>query len=128
VTLAYYSNYGSALAALAAPGGSLPAGSQTGSTGWVRGACSAGRPDTLDGPPTDGAHSYGCFHLGHQQYVLAMGTSAATPLAAGAAALLRAAHPTWDAATVIAALRSSATPVATLSVSALNVAAALGVP
>jgi subtilisin family serine protease len=128
VTLAYYSNYGSALAALAAPGGSLPAGSQTGSTGWVRGACSAGRPDTLDGPPTDGAHSYGCFQLGHQQYVLAMGTSAATPLAAGAAALLQAAHPTWNAATVIAALRSSATPVATLPVSALNVAAALGVP
>jgi subtilisin family serine protease len=57
-----------------------------------------------------------------------MGTSAATPLAAGSAALLRAANPNWDAATVIAALRSSATTVATLPVPLLNVAPALGIP
>ena len=41
-TLAYYSNFGAPLNALAAPGGSYPAGSDTGVTGWIRGACSTG--------------------------------------------------------------------------------------
>ena len=122
VTLAYYSDYGAALDALAAPGGSLPDGSDTGVSGWVRGACSGGKPGTVDGEPVDATHSYGCFNLGHTQYVQAMGTSAAAPLAAGVAALLRAAHPGWDAATVIAAMRSGATGVTTLPVGLVSAA------
>jgi lantibiotic leader peptide-processing serine protease len=70
----------------------------------------------------DATHSYGCFNLGHTQYVQAMGTSAAAPLAAGVAALLRAAHPGWDAATVIAAMRSGATGVTTLPVGLVSAA------
>jgi len=61
VTLAYYSNYGTPLNAVAAPGGSYPAGDDLGISGWVRGACSTGKPNTLDGLPADSAHSYGCF-------------------------------------------------------------------
>jgi subtilisin family serine protease len=108
ISLAYYSNFGAPLNALAAPGGSYPMGEDTAISGWIRGACSSGKPATLDGPPVDAFHSYGCFNLGHTDYVQAMGTSAATPLAAGVAALLRAAHPDWSAAQVIASLRSTA--------------------
>jgi len=109
VTLPYYSNFGAPLNAIAAPGGSYPEGSSDmGVSGWVRGACSAGIANTVDGPPVDSAHSFGCFSLGHVQYVQAMGTSASAPLAAGAAALTRAAQPAWSAAQVIAAMQGSA--------------------
>jgi subtilisin family serine protease len=108
VTLPYYSNFGGPLNAIAAPGGSLPEGADSGVSGWVRGACSMGLAGTADGPPADAAHSFGCFSLGHAQYLQAMGTSASAPLVAGAAGLLMAAHPGWTAEQVVAALRSSA--------------------
>jgi subtilisin family serine protease len=134
VTLPYYSNYGAPLNALAAPGGSYPAPSSAATTedpahasGWIWGACSIGISSTLTGPPADSAHSYGCFGLGHVAYVQAMGTSASAPLAAGAAALIRAANPTWTPSAVIAALRASATPVHGLPVGIVTAAPLLTV-
>jgi subtilisin family serine protease len=124
-TLAYYSNYGVPLNALAAPGGSYPVGPDTAISGWIRGACSSGLPSTTDGPPSDSSHSFGCFNLGHTAYVQAMGTSASAPLVAGVAALLRAAHPSWDAPTIITALRSSAVSTPTLPVPQVSAAAVL---
>ncbi|WP_334267505.1 S8 family peptidase [Edaphobacter sp. HDX4] len=109
-SLAYYSNYGAPLDAVAAPGGSYPSGGDMDVSGWVRGACSSGLPGTDPGLPSEPGHSFGCFNLGHAAYVQAIGTSASAPLVAGAAALLRAIHPEWDAATTIDAIRSMATP------------------
>lgn len=125
VALAYYSNYGAPLNALAAPGGSYPEGGDLAVSGWVRGACSSGKPSTIDGPPSDSSHSFGCFNFGHTPYVQAIGTSASAPLAAGAAALLRAAHPDWTAAAIISTLRATATPSPSLPVPQINAAAAL---
>ena len=126
VTLPYYSNYGVPLNALAAPGGSYPAGPNSDTTvasGWIWGACSEGLPATVSGAPANPGQSFGCFGLGHAAYVQAMGTSASAPLAAGAAALILAANPTWSAATVMAALRSSAVSIPTLPVRQINVSA-----
>ena len=130
ITLPYYSNFGAPLDAIAAPGGSYPDGitpdPDTAVSGWIRGACSNGLPNTADGPPSDPSHSFGCFNLGHIQYVQAMGTSASAPLVAGAAALLRAAYPSWSPDQIVAALRSSATPTSTLPYAPLlNTPAAL---
>lgn len=109
-SLAYYSNYGAPLNAVAAPGGSYPSGGDMEVSGWVRGACSSGLPGTASGIPSDSAHSFGCFNLGHEAYVQAIGTSASAPLVAGAAALLRAEHPDWDADTIVSTIRSTAAP------------------
>lgn len=128
VTLPYYSNYGGPLNALAAPGGSYPAPPESDPhavSGWVTGACSMGVAGTVDGGPGEAGHSYGCFGLGHVAYVQAMGTSASAPLAAGAAALLLAAHPGWDAAAVVGALRSSARRERGVPVGVIDVAVAL---
>lgn len=119
ITLPYYSNYGAVLNAIAVPGGSYPDGPDMGISGWVRGACSSGLPKTLDGPPADSAHSFGCFNLGHVPYVQAMGTSASAALAAGAAALVRAAHAAWTADQVVAALRGAAIATPTLAAAPL---------
>ncbi len=126
VTAPYYSNRGTSLHALAAPGGSYPASADPAqTTGWVWGACSSGKPSTLDGVPADPAHSLGCFNIGHSAYVAAIGTSASAPLAAGAAALLRAANPSWTADQVIAALRQSSTVLSTLPAPLIDVASLL---
>lgn len=125
VTLPYYSNYGAPLNAVGAPGGSYPDGSEEGVSGWVRGACSSGIANTADGPPSDANHSLGCFNLGHQQYVQAIGTSASAPLAAGVVALVRAAHPDWSASTVLAAVRSSAVPTQAMPYGVVDAAAAI---
>jgi subtilisin family serine protease len=126
VSITYYSNRGAPLNAVAAPGGSYPSGGDMAVSGWVRGACSSGLPNTQDGLPNDAAHSFGCFAVGHAAYVQAIGTSASAPLVAGAVALIRAAHPEWDATTVVDVLRSTATPATqALPAPQINVSAAL---
>jgi len=125
VTMPYYSNYGAA-EAIAAPGGSYPEGADMGVSGYVRGACSSGLVNTADGLPASG-QSFGCFNLGHVEYVQAMGTSASAPLVAGAAAILRAAHPGWTAAQIVGALQGTATKLPTMTAPELNLPAALAV-
>jgi len=125
VTVPYYSNYGAPLHAVAAPGGSYPQGGNDAVSGWVRGACSTGLPNTATGLPTDAMHSMGCFNLGHAQYMQAIGTSASAPLVAGVAAIVKAAHPDWSAATIVAAVRASAVPTATMPYGVVNAATAL---
>ena len=125
VTRARYSNHGTTLNAIAAPGGSLPAGIAYGITGFVRGACSNGLPNTTDGLPANPGRSLGCFSFGHVPYVEAIGTSASAPLVAGAAAILKAAHPTWTPTQIISALLSTATRSGNMTEPALNLPAAL---
>ncbi len=124
VTRPYYSNHGAPLNAVAAPGGDLPMGTDEGVSGFVRGACSSGKPGTTDGLPASGA-SMGCFNLGHQQYVQAMGTSASAPLVGGVAALVKAAHPGWDGAAVVSAIRASARTMPGLSEPLVDAGAAV---
>ena len=98
-------------------------------SGWIRGACSSGIPNTVDGLPTDSSHSFGCFDLGHSAYVQAIGTSASAPLVAGAVALLRSAHPDWDPTRIINALRTTANPpTTTLPIPQISTATALNQP
>jgi len=123
ITRPYYSNYGDPNA-IAAPGGSYPEGPANGVSGYIMGACTNGLANTTDGLPANG-QSFGCFNLGHTQYVQAMGTSASAPLVAGAAAILRAAHPTWTAAKIISTLQTSATHLPTITTPVLNLPAAL---
>lgn len=125
VTLPYYSDFGQPLHAVAAPGGSYPLGGDDGISGWVRGACSAGLPNTYDGVPQDSFHSEGCFNLGHVPYVQAIGTSASAPLVAGVVALVKGSHPDWSYATVLAAVRASATPSSGMASGVVNAAAAI---
>jgi subtilisin family serine protease len=75
--------------------------------------------NTSDGAPSDTAHSFGCFNLGHSAYVQAMGTSASAALVSGAAALVRAAHPNWSSDQITAALRNAATPTLSLAAAPL---------
>jgi lantibiotic leader peptide-processing serine protease len=124
--LASYSNYGSSLHGVAAPGGDLPGGTcaATGTpclpTGFVRGACAAGVDGTTEpssagypasGPPPPGT-SWGCFAnptgFQHAWYIQATGTSAATPLVAGVAALIKSANPTLTPAQIRTILQQTA--------------------
>ncbi len=128
--LAFYSDFGPNLHGLSAPGGDLPSGgcAFSGSpclpTGFVRGACSGGVPGTVtpssvgypaSGPPPAGT-SWGCFQLlagssNHIWYVQAIGTSAATPIAAGAAALVKAANPSLTPSQIRTILQQTATDI-----------------
>ncbi|WP_263372261.1 S8 family peptidase [Granulicella cerasi] len=123
VARASYANF-NAPNSIAAPGGALPEGADDATSGWIFGACSSGIANTTDGLPASGK-SFGCFGLGHVAYVQAMGTSASAPLLAGAAALLKAAHPAWSAAQIITVLQTSATPSIYMSERQLNLPAAL---
>lgn len=121
--LAYYSDYGSSLHGVAAPGGDFPAGgcTTTGAcapTGFIRGACATGVPGTTapssvgypaGGPPPAGT-SWGCFSsaIQHSWYVQAIGTSGSTALAGGVAALIKAANPNLSPAQVTRILLQTA--------------------
>jgi len=117
--LASYSDFGVNLHGLSAPGGDVPAGGCAFSgtpcspTGFVRGACSAGIPGTDFGLPAPG-FSLGCFsfNLGaagnHIWYLQGTGTSASTPLVAGAAALVKAANPSLSPSQIRTILQQTA--------------------
>jgi subtilisin family serine protease len=129
--LASYSDFGSNLHGLSAPGGDSPSGGCAFSgtpcnpTGFIRGACSAGVPGThtpspsgypASGPPPTGT-SWGCFSLSanvsgqlvnHIWYVQATGTSGSTPIAAGVAALVKAANPSLTPSQVRTILQQTA--------------------
>ncbi len=129
--LASYSDFGPNLHGVSAPGGDSPSGGCAFSgtpcnpTGFIRGACSAGVPGTVTpspaGYPASGSPpagtSWGCFALSaivggslvnHVWYVQATGTSAATPIAAGVAALVKAANPSLSPAQIRTILQQTA--------------------
>lgn len=129
--LAFYSDFGSKLHGLSTPGGDFPpfgcafSGSPCMPTGFVRGACSSGLPGTTipnpatfpsAGPPPVGT-SFGCFSFAgpaqHAWYVQAIGTSAATPIAAGAAALVKSANPSLSPAQIRTILQQTAQHIGT---------------
>ncbi len=119
VSRAYYSNFGATVGAIGAPGGSYPESSETGVSGGVRGACTTGL--------ASGA-GFACFGSGRVAYMQGVGTSAAAPLAAGVAALVRAAHPAWTAAQLVSALRATAQVSGSMTEPQLDAAAALALP
>lgn len=114
--LAFYSNFGSRLRALAAPGGDFPPGTCAPSgvpcdpTGAIRAACTPGVPGLPLGLPPAG--SFGCFDLApsnqHAWYVQTFGTSASAALVAGAAALTKAANPQLTPAQIRTILQQTA--------------------
>jgi subtilisin family serine protease len=128
--LAYYSNYGTSLHGVAAPGGDFPAGGCTAAgacvpTGFLRGACSAGVPGTTtpssigypaSGPPPAGT-SWGCFNgaTQHAWYVQVIGTSASTPLAGGVAALIKSVNPNLSPSQVTRILLQTAEDIGKIS-------------
>jgi hypothetical protein len=106
---ASFSNFGAAGVDLFAPGTRIV-------SSFLRGL-----PSNLDG-----------FYATGDGYEIMQGTSMASPHAAGAAALVAAAHPDWSAAQIRAALVDNVDPLAALAGKAvtggrLNAAAALGV-
>ena len=124
--LASYSDFGSSLHGLAAPGGDVPAGGCAFSgtpcnpTGFIRAACSSGLPETVlpdpatypaSGPPPQGT-SWGCFSFAgdsqHAWYVQATGTSGSTPIAAGVAALVKSANPSFSPSQIRTILQQTA--------------------
>ena len=135
--LAFYSDFGTKLTGLSAPGGDLPSGgcAFSGSpclpTGFVRGGCSSGLSGTVPpdpatfpaaGPPPAGT-SFGCFSFAglaqHAWYVQAIGTSAATPLAAGVAALVKSANPGLSPAQIRTIMQQTAQDIGKTGYSAL---------
>jgi lantibiotic leader peptide-processing serine protease len=135
--LAFYSDFGTRLGGVSAPGGDLPSGGCSFSgtpcnpTGFVRGGCSSGLVGTLPpdpsaifgagGPPA--GTSFGCFSFSglaqHAWYVQAIGTSAATPLAAGVAALVKSANPGLSPAQIRTILQQTAQDIGKNGYSAL---------
>ncbi|HET8925674.1 MAG TPA: S8 family serine peptidase [Candidatus Acidoferrum sp.] len=135
--LAFYSDFGTNLGGLSAPGGDLPSGgcAFSGSpclpTGFVRGGCSSGLFGTVPpdpsatfgagGPPA--GTSFGCFSFTglaqHAWYVQAIGTSASTPLAAGVAALVKSANPALSPAQIRTILQQTAQDIGKNGYSAL---------
>ena len=135
--LAFYSDFGTRLGGVSAPGGDLPSGrcafsgTPCNPTGFVRGGCSSGLVGTVPpdpsatfgagGPPV--GTSFGCFSFTgpaqHAWYVQAIGTSASTPLAAGVAALVKSANPGLNPAQIRTILQQSAQDIGKNGYSAL---------
>lgn len=106
--LASYSNYGSSLHGLAAPGGDVPFPPNE---RLVQAACSPGVPGTLVGLPSTG-RSFGCSNFpgpnNHVWYARFAGTSFAAPHVAGVAALIKAANPALKPSQIRAILQQTA--------------------
>ena len=135
--LAFYSDFGAKLGGLSAPGGDLPSGgcASNGSpclpTGFVRGGCSSGLHGTVPPDPSDifsvggppAGTSFGCFSFTglaqHAWYVQAIGTSAATPLASGVAALVKSANPGLSPAQVRTIMQQTAQDIGKVGYDAL---------